>query len=165
MTSRQVERESLRTASVCAKCGRQVEIGERVARLVVWGGYTVTNSYAYRVGNVCWNCLTPEQRHRWFEPCPVCGRPFSNQLERTRRSPYCSDRCAAIVNNEMTKAKRHALLAERECPVCHGRFKPKRKDQITCSNACRQRAYRQRPNQTAPRIAKSLGACDGTTRP
>jgi hypothetical protein len=34
----------------------------------------------------------------------------------------------------------------RTCPVCHRRFTPTRTDAVTCSNRCRQKAYRRRRN-------------------
>jgi hypothetical protein len=48
------------------------------------------------------------------------------------------------------------------CPVCHKRFTPARSDAVTCSSACRQRAYRNRNNprrwQVLPPEGK--GECD-----
>jgi hypothetical protein len=57
------------------------------------------------------------------------------------------------------------------CPVCHKRFTPSRSDAVTCSPACRQKAYRRRQKPptcaaakrpTKPKQTKRTRSCKGT---
>ncbi len=135
---------SLRDGGCCALCGRVVGPKDLLVRLFVMSGYYYPDYWSHRSGNVCSACLTPEQRDVRYSWCPTCLRPFSNQLERARRTAYCSERCVVVAGDALARAKRQAALLDRTCPVCFGVFKPSRADMLTCSNACRQRAYRER---------------------
>jgi hypothetical protein len=72
-----------------------------------------------------------------FSRCEVCGR----LLGRTQFMPntICSADCRLEVRNR----RRHRERVEHRCE-CGRTFTPARADAAYCSNACRQRAYRQR---------------------
>lgn len=98
-------------------------------------------------------------------PCVVCGRPVVN--ERSARRPMvvaddgrglvpgghilCSERCTqahwAAYRHERWMEEA-AEARHKTCPVCGEVFDGTRRDQVTCSPACRQRAYRRRRRLT-----------------
>jgi predicted nucleic acid-binding Zn ribbon protein len=55
-----------------------------------------------------------------------------------RRSVFCSPRCQQVNANKRRRI-RHGAIA---CTVCNEVFVPKRADAKTCSNRCRQAAFR-----------------------
>jgi hypothetical protein len=94
-------------------------------------------------------------------PCVVCGRPVVN--ERSARRPMqiaedgrglvpgghilCSERCATAHWAAYRHGRWMAAAAEARhttCPVIGEVFDGTRRDQLACSPACRQKAYRQR---------------------
>jgi hypothetical protein len=72
------------------------------------------------------------------KPCSGCGRRVVTGFW-LRYVIVCSDRCARQVRAE----RRRARPIQRQCS-CGRVFTPPRRDGWYCSNACRQRAYRQR---------------------
>jgi predicted amidophosphoribosyltransferase len=54
----------------------------------------------------------------------------------------------SIVHRQYIKmlwyARERRKLEDRTCPVCQKKFKPKRKDAVTCSNRCRQAQFRKK---------------------
>ena len=110
-----------------------------------------------------------EDRH-WTspEPCLACARPVSwprnagwrrgrgwfYHDEQRPADPrvFCGNNCKRLVLRAESKAQRLATKAAAEkvkCPVCLFEVRPTRGDVTYCSNACRQRAYRQRKAATA----------------
>jgi hypothetical protein len=82
---------------------------------------------------------------RPIERCAGCGCPvcYTRRSWRRRRWALCSTCCEYVAGNRR-RAERLAEARLMECAVCGERFQPARSDAITCSSACRQRAYRRR---------------------
>lgn len=98
-----------------------------------------------------------------LRPCESCGRPVSRRAGRREVSGRhigrwvtpahaCSDRClhALYDARRPTRTEAGAARAHKTCPVCGEAFDGTRRDQVTCSPACRQKAYRRRRRDSAP---------------
>jgi hypothetical protein len=76
--------------------------------------------------------------------CRACGRPLRiSATNRAALSPTCCERCARAHRTRKNKLRRR--IPEHEpiaCIVCGASFVPRRIDARTCSNKCRQRAFR-----------------------
>jgi hypothetical protein len=84
---------------------------------------------------------------RWHpeQPCEHCGRSII--FDARRRMPLhtiCNDACRYAIRLAQTRARRARNRQQVSCAMCGNPFLPKRADAMTCSRACRQRAYRQR---------------------
>ena len=79
--------------------------------------------------------------------CKGCGREFYTQIETKKYCLYslCGNHG---YQKELTKRRREARK-DMVCPVCGKNFTPKRSDAKYCSNACRQKAYRDSVTDTA----------------
>jgi hypothetical protein len=82
-------------------------------------------------------------------PCEACGRVVIRQSEwRHRRHVVCSTDCGDAIYNQVAiraaKDRGPKVRGPRPCAVCGETFVPRRADAITCSSACRQKAYRKR---------------------
>ena len=73
--------------------------------------------------------------------CKGCGREFYTNIETKKYCLYglCGNRG---YQKELSQ-KRLEARQDRVCKVCGKIFTPTRSDCIYCSNACRQKAYRQ----------------------
>jgi len=135
------------TAECCGACGRALTASETVwmsrvtirfkARLRFWQAPT------------CGDC---RRGRGWLpaEPCGGCGRPVAYRASLRRRLRiFCSDRCRHRWYN-----RHRAAASERArrkcCIVCERGFDATRRDALTCSPACRQRAYRTRMTRPTP---------------
>lgn len=72
--------------------------------------------------------------------CFGCGREFYTTIKTKKYCDYHT--CGNIGNNKLQKYKRYFNRKDMVCPVCEKTFTPKRSDAKYCSNACRQKAYR-----------------------
>ncbi len=81
-------------------------------------------------------------------PCEVCARPVVNERSlRLRAYILCSGRCTKTYWTEYRRDQRAGAAAElrhKPCAVCGEVFDAPRRDAVTCSPACRQKAYRTR---------------------
>lgn len=74
--------------------------------------------------------------------CGGCGREFYTQV---RSKKYCGHlHCPDVAYHKTLKQRRLINRQNTICVVCGRPFTPKRIDGVYCSNACRQKAYRQR---------------------
>ena len=73
--------------------------------------------------------------------CKGCGREFYTQIKSKKYCNYylCGNRG---YRKELSERAREARQ-DRVCKVCGKVFTPTRSDGVYCSNACRQKAYRQ----------------------
>ena len=73
--------------------------------------------------------------------CKGCGREFYTNIETKKYCLYglCGNRG---YQKELSQKRREARQ-DRICKVCGKVFTPTRSDGVYCSNACRQKAYRQ----------------------
>jgi hypothetical protein len=80
-------------------------------------------------------------------PCLVCARPVVNERNWRRGRTFCSKRCGDAYWTDWRREQRADAMAEarqKRCLVCDEVFDATRQDAVTCSPACRQRAYRLR---------------------
>ena len=81
--------------------------------------------------------------------CGGCGNIFYTRVPIKK---YCNDKCA---KRGIWRHKRERRLEKRKdkvCKTCGCTFTPKRSDAAYCSNACRQKAYRQSVTVDAKRL-------------
>ena len=79
--------------------------------------------------------------------CAHCERPMVLRLEFSElQRTFCSNACREAYHNQLRKEKR---IEEREkvCEVCDEVFTATRRDAKTCSDGCKQNAYRQRKKE------------------
>jgi hypothetical protein len=130
------------TAEVCALCGRMMESAEPVWLTRLYAGRGVWQAPA------CGGC---QGRGRWQSPetCGCCGRSVTYRPSlRMRLHAFCSERCRRRWYHHPREVE--AELARRKtCAVCGRPFLATRRDALTCSSACRQRAYRRRIQATS----------------
>jgi len=72
--------------------------------------------------------------------CKGCGRDFYTQIETKKYCLYSL--CGNRGYQKELKQRRQEARKDVVCPVCEKTFTPKRSDAKYCSNACRQKAYR-----------------------
>jgi hypothetical protein len=78
-------------------------------------------------------------------PCSTCTRPvgYDTGWMHWRKWWFCSERCEWTFHNGRVRS-RAEIRRMKVCPVCRKQFQGSRKDAVTCSPACKQKAYRQR---------------------
>lgn len=79
--------------------------------------------------------------------CKGCGREFYSQIETKKYCLYSL--CGNRGYQKELKQRRQEARKDMVCPVCEKTFTPKRSDAKFCSNACRQKAYRNRVTDNA----------------
>ncbi len=142
-------------ASSCGRCG--AELTGTVCRLEQrymvrqkfgpWGPVPVCRScFEHRCGHMVspWAFTAPSS-------CEACGRPVVSRERRNRLYIYCSERCARRLYNRHRSEKRARARRSTCCSACGEQMSPSRSDARYCSNACRQRAYRERKGLAARR--------------
>jgi hypothetical protein len=140
---RQQATEAAQHAKCCGQCGEPIESGDPI-----WRGRISCYSwstYSHLMTALCDTC--GRKRPAWVRqrPCVTCGRDVIDldTVGINRRHATCCEDCA----NEARYARRRDRLAkarQKVCPTCDSEFIGSRSDSKFCSNACRQRAYRQR---------------------
>jgi hypothetical protein len=88
--------------------------------------------------------LSPERDDVVTQLCAYCERPMVSRLALSElRRTLCSDSCRRAYQNQVRKEKR-AEERSKVCEVCGREFTKTRRDTKTCSDGCRQKAYRRR---------------------
>ncbi len=72
--------------------------------------------------------------------CEGCGSTFYTTVPTKK---YCNERCCCLGFWRRKREKRLEKRKDMVCKTCGKAFTPKRSDAVYCSNACRQKAYRQ----------------------
>ena len=72
--------------------------------------------------------------------CEGCGNIFYTMVPVKK---YCNERCCYLGFWKHKREKRLAMRKDTVCKTCGNTFTPKRSNAVYCSNACRQKAYRQ----------------------
>ena len=72
--------------------------------------------------------------------CEGCGKVFYTTVPTKK---YCNERCCSLGFWKHKREKRLEKRKDTVCKTCGNTFTPKRSDAVYCSNACRQKAYRQ----------------------
>lgn len=137
----------------CGHCGKTFDNGEPVnlCRLsILYSGHD--RDWHYQKYTLCGNCCI-DDKHQYLRiiyTCRACGREVNGDSYDFRHStPHCSDKCYWTLIN---RRKRSDILLLRKpiyCEVCSTEFTPSRTDSRYCSSKCRQKAYRQRKNESA----------------
>jgi predicted nucleic acid-binding Zn ribbon protein len=157
------EQAAKRDAGTCVKCGRAIGADEPVWIGISWL-FLDPDPRKYHSGwapAMCHECAgeyeaTGRFGSNAFGPferlslaryrvgsCEGCGRSIHRFPTRARHW-LCSDRCGDLLNNQRQIWKRAAARAGKICTVCGESFDPGKSNAVTCSQKCRQKAYRQR---------------------
>ena len=79
----------------------------------------------------------------------ACWGDHFDVFEAAKSKKYCDyNTCGTIGNYKLQKEQRYQKRKDTVCSVCGKVFTPKRADSKYCSNACRQKAYRERVTVT-----------------
>jgi hypothetical protein len=103
---------------------------------------------------VCKRCSSGDSYERFRSwRCETCGRIIWYPAAYIRRRCYsaCSLKCRQAIHAAIAKAKRPDN--NKTCAICAKSFLAPRADALTCSSACRQKAYRQRHRLTKGKAA------------
>lgn len=162
-------RRARETAEICGACGRSIEEVESVWRVRLARGHGILRRSSGALTPVCADCrpLTVQ----WSSPtsCAMCARGVTTEASRRRgrrvrrvRRTFCSNRCSwrwysARRNEQSPDARR------KPCDVCGDVFEATRRDALTCSPGCRQRAYRQRRRLSGRPMAPDLFGAKSTS--
>ena len=110
----------------------------------------------YKMQNDEWERLNQDQLQSWYWDarnhgmissvrmirCKGCGKVFYTQVHS---KIYCDyQTCGVYAFRRMKRQEREDARADTECLTCGTLFTPKRSGAHYCSNACRQKAYRER---------------------
>lgn len=138
-------KENARLGERCFHCSADLR-EQTVWRVRVGLGRT-WGSVQHAMVVLCEPCGAYRYHRSWgCEPqqCGTCARLVVETEWRSRRGIYCCERCRYIGGLEQAKEKRKAARSGRDCQGCGEAFEPVRADGRYCSNACRQRSYRER---------------------
>jgi hypothetical protein len=107
---------------------------------------------------LCESCapewLSQEEDGTVTQLCAHCERPNCLRLDLSElQDTFCSARCQRAYHEQLRKDKRaeglekRARELEKVCEVCGEQFTATRRDTKSCSDGCKQRAYRQRKKE------------------
>ena len=134
-------RRAWERCEICGRCGRSIAAGEPVRVTRICAGDSSATAPTCAACRPSWES---DFQFRPPQPCDGCGRMVSVRPRAIiRKVVVCSERCGWTARNRL-RAKRGTWMRRRCCSVCGTEFVATRVDAKTCSNACRQRAYRQR---------------------
>lgn len=150
-------RRARETAEICGACGRTIGEGESVWRVRLGHGHGILRCSSGALAPVCVDCRPPDVRWSPIVSCATCSRRVTTEFSRRRmRRTFCSNRCSwrwyTTRRNDLTADARR-----RTCDGCGDVFVPARRDALTCSPGCRQRAYRQRRRLSQSPIGAARG--------
>ncbi len=147
----------------CGACGRSLRPGEpvRFGAEVYTGFPPIRWRWAegprlceprYQRTVLCESCspewLTPGRGNVVAQLCARCERPMVYRLTPSAMGrTFCSDTCRGAYHDQLRnqlRKERGAAEREKVCEICGKEFTATRKDAKTCSQVCRQKAYRRR---------------------
>jgi hypothetical protein len=152
-------REARKTAAVCGCCGRKLPSKE----LTYFGAKVYVGMWTlywdrvrkpqickprYERTVLCGSCapdwLSSDRDDVVTQLCANCERPMVSRLALSElQRTLCSDPCRRAYQNQVRK-KQRAEERKKSCEVCGEEFTATRRDSKTCSDGCRQKAYRRR---------------------
>jgi Zn-finger nucleic acid-binding protein len=162
--------EASDSAGMCGCCGRELYAGVPAyfGAEVYVGIWPLPPSYStkpqvcapeYVRTVLCRSCapewLSPERDDVVTQLCAHCEGAMVSRLEHSAlRNTFCSDHCNLTYQDQLRREKkaeanqrrREKRAEERKkvCEVCGETFTATRRDAKTCSDGCKQKAYRQR---------------------
>jgi hypothetical protein len=155
-------REASKTATVCGCCGRKLPSNEPAffgAKVYVgmwalyWDRVSKPQICKPRLERtvLCGSCapewLSPDRDDVVMQLCGQCERPMVERLQLSKvHRMFCSDPCRQAYHNQLGKEKR-AEERKKVCEVCGEAFTASRRDAKTCSDGCKQKAYRRRKKE------------------
>ena len=155
-------REAIKTARVCGCCGQKLPSDEFAffgAKVYVgmWAIYWDQVSkpqickLRYERTVLCDSCapewLSPERDDVVTQLCAHCERPMVLRLKLSElQRAFCTDTCRHTYHNQLRKEKR-TEERKKVCEICGEEFTATRRDAKTCSEGCKQKAYRQRKKE------------------
>ncbi|QIN78330.1 hypothetical protein GBA65_07145 [Rubrobacter marinus] len=147
----------------CGACGHSLLPGEPVhfgAEVYVgfppirwrWVDPPLVGKPHYQRTVLCGSCspewLTPGRGDVVAQLCARCERPMVYRLTASSmRRTFCSEDCGRAYRDQLrnqSRKERGAVEREKVCEVCGEEFTAARKDAKTCSQGCKQKAYRRR---------------------
>jgi hypothetical protein len=156
--ARQLAREARESARMCGCCSREllacepVYYGAKVyvgllpllRKRQIWEA-----CYARTV--LCGSCapawLSSESDDVVTQLCAYCERPMVSRLELSAlENAFCCNACQRAYNAQLRREQRAEVL-KKVCAVCGEEFTATRRDAKTCSDGCRQKAYRRRTKE------------------
>jgi predicted nucleic acid-binding Zn ribbon protein len=152
-------REARTTAAVCGCCGQKLPSKQPT----YFGAQVYVGMWAlnwdrvrkpqickprYERTVLCGSCapdwLSSDRDDVVTQLCAYCERPMVSRLALSElQRTLCSDPCRRAYRNQMRKEKR-AEQRSKVCEVCGEEYTATRRDSKTCSDGCRQMAYRRR---------------------
>ena len=151
--------EAIQGVRTCGFCGRDLSPKEPayLGAKVYVGMWPLSWDYSRKpqIGKplyvdtvLCCSCapewLSPERDDVVMQLCAHCERPMVSPLDLSAlRGTFCSDRCKEAYHDQLRKEKK-AEARKKVCEVCSEEFTATRRDAKTCSDGCKQKAYRQR---------------------
>jgi hypothetical protein len=155
-------REARKTAEWCGCCGRKLPhekhayFGSRVY-VGMWALYWDRVSkpqickLRYERTVLCGSCapewLSLERDDVVTQLCAYCERLMVLPLKLSSlRRTFCSDPCQRAYRNQLRKEER-AEERKKVCEICGKEFTATRRDAKTCSDGCKQKAYRRRKKE------------------
>jgi hypothetical protein len=154
--------EAREKARVCGCCGRKLSLEESAyfgAKVYVgmWALYwdqvrkPQICRLRYERTVLCSACapewLSPERDDVVTQLCANCERPMVSRLDLSSlQRTFCCDPCRQAYHNQLRKDKR-AEARKMVCEICGEKFTATRRDAKTCSDRCKQKAYRRRKKE------------------
>jgi hypothetical protein len=138
---KQYLREALETAKLCGECGTPFTRKQAVYLVPVrqfWRPLATVVTVPH-----CRKCV-PEHWHDDLQSgrCETCGRVvFTLPRWQKKYHVACSRQCRKAIYPALARPQ---SSREKTCAVCGTAFTAPRSDAVTCSPACRQKAYRRR---------------------
>ena len=143
--SQLIERQDVArwAALQCGQCGCKIPAQEPVYLVRAWSPAQGRYQHTTRNVPICKRCHDPEDDFR-EATCEGCGRTVFRTFwtRRPGARVACSQSCRRKLHAALRRAK--SGRREKTCTVCGQSFLAARSDALTCSQACRQKAYRQR---------------------
>ena len=79
--------------------------------------------------------------------CENCGKSFERELSQISSHNYCSQSCAAIMNNKKYPKTRRTIMLMLTCINCGEKYRKSKKNIKYCSIACRRKAEQRTPEE------------------
>lgn len=100
-----------------------------------------------------WMCLSKDKLKRQILFCENCGKRFERTPCEISPHNYCSQSCAALVNNKKYPKTRRVIL--KTCTECGKKYKKSTNNIKYCSLSCRRKAEQKTPEELIKIIKKT----------